>query len=81
MILKTQPNMKSLAFTDDSKPIWYLEMKDCKFSSITSSTLPLIIISSLSFLECITRLEEINSQTIITRSFAFFKNKIKKDVK
>ena len=50
----TQSKIKLRPFIDVSNPIWYLEKWDWKIFSITSSTLSLIMISMLSFFECIT---------------------------
>ena len=50
-----QAKRNSLFFIDVSNPIWYIEGNDWKRSSITSYSLPLIIIFTLSLFECITR--------------------------
>ena len=57
-------------------PTWYLKKSDRKSSSITSSALLLIMISMLSFFECITGLssfplEEINLKLIVVVNLIF----------
>ena len=49
-----QSKIKLLPVVDVSNLIWYLERSDSKSSSITSSALSLVMISMLSFFECIT---------------------------
>ena len=44
----TQSKIKSLVFIEVSNPTWYLDKGDWKSSSVTSSALPLIMISMLS---------------------------------